>query len=114
MVFELTNENYAEQIENKKGYSFIDFKAKWCTPCKLQKPVIELLSVKFDKKVTFYTCDIDEEPELVNKMNIFSVPTMLLVKDGEVIAKIIGYKPVSVLEDILSSRIKKDSVHAIA
>ncbi len=114
MVYELKTKDYDETIGRAKGYALVDFKAKWCTPCKLQKPVLELLSVKHEGRIAFFTCDIDEEIQLVNRFSIFSVPTMLLFKDGQVVSKIIGYKSVAVLEDIIMKQIQRDNIPAMA
>lgn len=114
MVKELKTEEYDEQIGQKIGFSIVEFTARWCTPCKLQKPVLELLSVKYENELVFYTCDIDEEYQLVNRFNIFSVPTMLFIKNGKVISKVIGYKSVSVLEDIIKRQLKPTDIPAMA
>lgn len=114
MLNELKTNEYDEQIGQKTGLSIVEFKARWCTPCKLQKPVLELLSVKYENQVDFYTCDIDEEHQLVNRFNIFSVPTMLFIQNGKVVSRVIGYKSVSVLEDIIKRMLKPVDVPAMA
>ena len=103
MVKELKTEEYDKEIANKSGLSIVEFKARWCTPCKLQKPVLELLAVKYEDQLEVFTCDIDEEHQLVNRFNIFSVPTMLFFQNGRLVSRVIGYKSLSILENVIKN-----------
>lgn len=68
------------------------FTAMWCAPCRMVAPVLNQLSEELPD-VKFETVDIDENPDLVNEYGIRTVPTVLIIKDGEVKETIIGANP---------------------
>lgn len=68
----------------------LDFWADWCHPCKIMAPVISELEVELKDKVIFEKIDVDENPKLAQKYNIFSIPTYVVVKNGQELERIIG------------------------
>ena len=68
----------------------IDFSATWCGPCKKIGPIIEELAGEYDGKVNIYKCDVDDNDELTSKFGIRNVPTVLFIKNGEVVDKHVG------------------------
>jgi thioredoxin 1 len=69
---------------------FVDFWAEWCGPCRMVGPVVEELSADFDGKVKFVKVNVDEANELASKYNVFSIPTLLILNKGEIIAQQVG------------------------
>ena len=69
---------------------FVDFWAEWCGPCRMVGPVVEELSGDFDGKVKFVKVNVDEANELASKYNVFSIPTLLILNKGEIIAQQVG------------------------
>ncbi len=69
---------------------FVDFWAEWCGPCRMVSPVVEELSSDYDGKVKFVKVNVDEVGELASKYNVFSIPTLVLLKKGEVISQQVG------------------------
>ena len=67
----------------------VDFFATWCGPCKMLTPAVERAAGQHPE-VHFYKVDIDEEPDLANRFQIMSVPTLLFIKRGQVISKTVG------------------------
>jgi thioredoxin 1 len=67
----------------------VDFFATWCGPCKMLAPAVERAAGQHPE-VHFYKVDIDEEPDLANRFQIMSVPTLLFIKRGQVISKTVG------------------------
>lgn len=65
---------------------FIDFGAEWCGPCKTMLPLIEAIQSDFPS-VKFLSCDIDKCPDIAHAFGITSVPTLMLFKDGKLIAR---------------------------
>ncbi len=88
MAFELTDQNFEDRV--KTGVTVIDFWAEWCGPCRMIAPIIEELSVEYKDKALIGKLNVDENPEVSMKYGIRSIPTILILKDGEVAAKHVG------------------------
>ena len=69
---------------------FVDFWAEWCGPCRMVGPVVEELSADFDGKVKFVKVNVDEANDLASKYNVFSIPTLMILNKGEVVAQQVG------------------------
>lgn len=67
----------------------MDFYAEWCGPCKMTAPIIEQLAVE-QKDVTFYKVDVDQNSELASQYSVFSIPTFVIFKDGQIAAQFSG------------------------
>lgn len=76
-----------EDIQSLKGIHLIDFYADWCGPCKMLGKVLETL-----EDIDIIKINVDEEEELAKKYKIMSIPNMLLVKDGEIVKQMIGFR----------------------
>lgn len=96
MANEFKENQVKEFIEtvDVEGAVLVDFYATWCGPCKMLKPIIEELDKEESMKdVEIHLIDIDEAKELSKELNITSVPTLVLFKDGEIISSRSGYAP---------------------
>jgi|TARA_Y100000294_G_scaffold163973_1_gene170343 thioredoxin 1 len=69
---------------------FVDFWAEWCGPCRMVGPVVEELSSDYDGKIKFVKVNVDEANELASKYNVFSIPTLMIFNNGQVIAQQVG------------------------
>lgn len=69
---------------------FVDFWAEWCGPCRMVGPVVEELANDYDGKVKFVKVNVDEANELASKYNVFSIPTLVIIKNGEVVSQQVG------------------------
>ena len=85
---ELTNENYDETV--KEGVALVDFWAPWCGPCRMLSPTIDQIAEDFDGKAKICKVNSDEQQDLTVKNGIRSVPTILFMKNGEVVDQMIG------------------------
>ena len=85
---ELTNENF--EATTKEGVALVDFWAPWCGPCRMIAPVIEELAEDFDGKAAICKINTDEQQELASKFAVRSIPTILIMKDGEVVETMVG------------------------
>ena len=90
MAFQLTDANYKENVLDKKGIAVVDFWAEWCGPCRMIGPVIEELATEYDGKALVAKVDVDENAELSQQYGVRSIPTILILKDGEVVDKHVG------------------------
>lgn len=97
MAVQFTDSNFNETAL-KGGVSVVDFWAEWCGPCRLIGPIIEDLAVAYDGKATIGKVNVDENPEISMKYNIRSIPTVLIIKDGEIVDKQVGVTTKAALE----------------
>ncbi len=88
LVKELTNENFMAVTD--KGVSLVDFWAPWCGPCRMIAPVIDELSNDFEMRANICKVNTDDNQDIIKKYNVKSIPTILIMKDGEVIETIVG------------------------
>lgn len=105
MAFELTDTNFQDEVLDKGGLTLIDFWAEWCGPCKMIGPIIEDLSHDYEGKALIGKVNVDDNPELSIKFGIRSIPTILFVKDGEIVDKVVGATGKQVLVDKLNQHL---------
>ena len=85
------NDSNYEEIANQGLPIVLDFWATWCGPCKMISPIIEELSTEYEGKVIVGKVNIEDEAEdLIAEFGIRNVPTVLFIKDGEVVDKVLG------------------------
>lgn len=89
MALELTDANFKEEVLDYKGITVVDFWAVWCGPCKMIGPIIEEIGEKYEG-VKVGKLDVDNNPETAIEYGIRSIPTVLFLKDGEIIEKHVG------------------------
>ena len=88
----LTNQNFNEEVLNSDKPVLIDFWASWCGPCRMIAPAIEeIAEERTDIKVG--KVNVDDEPELATQFGIMSIPTLVVMKDGEIVNKLVGVRP---------------------
>ncbi len=103
MALELTDNNFAGTVLESDKVSIVDFWAEWCGPCKAIGPIIEELATEYDGKAVIGKVNVDHNPEISAKYGIRNIPTLLFIKNGEVVDKQVGAVPKSVLEEKLKS-----------
>ena len=98
---ELTPANFEEVT--KEGVSMVDFWAPWCGPCRMIAPVIEELAADFEGKANICKVNTDEEQDLAVKYGIRSIPTILFMKNGEVVDQMVGASSKQAFADKINS-----------
>ena len=88
-VTHLDKNNFETEVLKNKGVVFVDFYATWCGPCKMTGPIIEQLAEEV-KNVKFVKVDVDQNQELASQYQVFSIPTFLIFKDGQVVNQLVG------------------------
>ena len=89
MAKALNYENFENGVST--GVVLVDFWASWCGPCKMLAPTIDELSSEYEGRASVCKVDVDECPDLATRFGIFSIPTVLIFKDGEKKEQIVGY-----------------------
>ena len=92
MVKKINSQEFANEAM-KAPAAVVDFNATWCGPCRMLAPILEDISDKYDGKVSFYSVDVDESPELAIQYRVNSVPCLVLLKDGQFTDQSIGFRP---------------------
>ena len=97
-VVHITKDNFDSIVNQNEKPILIDFWAPWCGPCKMVGPIIEEIADERDD-IVVGKVNVDEEMELAKQFRIVSIPTIIVMKNGEKAVTSIGYKP---KEDILA------------
>ena len=92
MVKKINAEGFRNEAA-KSAAAVVDFSATWCGPCRMMAPVLDDLSEKMGGKAEFFNVDVDEVPELATMFGISSIPCLVLLKNGEVASRSIGFRP---------------------
>ena len=99
----ITDDNFETEVMKSDKPVIIDFWAVWCGPCKMIAPVIEDLARQFDGKIKIGKLDVDSNQETAVKYGVRSIPTILFLKNGEVVETVVGAVPKSVLVDKINA-----------
>ena len=102
--FHVTDANFEETITKNKVV-FIDFWANWCGPCRALAPTITELAGEYAGKVLIGKLDVDENPAMAEKFQVFSIPTMIVFKDGKEAARLVGLCPKNKIDSTLKEHI---------
>lgn len=105
MLVELKTAEFENLVNVEGKVSIIDFWAPWCGYCVRMMPVFEKLAEDLQDKVQFVKVNTDEEPALAQKFNIEVLPTFVIVKDGQVLDRKIGYVPEAELRQAIEAHI---------
>lgn len=89
MALEITDATINDVLESGKPV-VIDFWAEWCGPCRMVGPIVEELANEYEGKVVIGKVDVDNNDEVTSKYGIRNIPTILFIKDGEIVDKQVG------------------------
>ena len=92
MEVTITNENF-ESLKNGEQPLVVDFWATWCGPCRMVGPVISELAQEYDGRIVVGKCDVEENDELAMEFGIRNIPTILFIKGGQIVDKMVGAQP---------------------
>jgi len=95
---EVTDANFATEIEEAKGLAIVDFWAAWCGPCRVVAPVIDELAREYAGKVKVAKLDVDSNQRTTVRFNVRSIPSILFFRDGKHVDTVIGAVPKPHLE----------------
>jgi thioredoxin 1 len=100
--FEVTDETFESEVLESEDPTLIDFWASWCAPCRMVAPVVEKIAEDYEDKLRVGKMDVDANRKTPMRFGISGIPTLLLFKDGDVVARIVGFRPKeAMVEEIL-------------
>ena len=101
-TIKITRDNFEQEVLKSNKTVLLDFWAAWCGPCKMISPIVdEIAGEVTDTKVG--KINIDEQPELASAFGIMSIPTLVAIKDGKVVNKMVGVRPKASILQMLAS-----------
>ncbi|MBS4194909.1 thioredoxin [Lederbergia citri] len=98
-----TDENFS--AETSEGVVLVDFWAPWCGPCKMIAPVLEELDAELGEKLKIVKVDVDDNQETAGKYGIMSIPTLIVLKNGELVDKTVGFQPKEALAELVNKHL---------
>lgn len=93
MAVEFTDANFEELALKSDKPVVVDFWAEWCGPCRMVSPIISELASDYDGKAVIGKLNVDQNPEISMKYGIRSIPTVVFIKNGEIVDKLVGAAP---------------------
>ena len=98
-VFNVNNENF-DSVKNSEKTVLIDFYADWCGPCRMVSPIVDQIAQE-NPQYLIAKVNVDDQPELAKAFGVVSIPTLIVMKNGEVVDKAIGAKPKAQILEML-------------
>ena len=96
-MLKVNNQNFEEVVLKSEKLVVVDFFATWCGPCQMLSPVLEELSKEITE-ATIVKVDVDEAPELAEKDGVYSIPNVVIIKDGKEVDRFVGFSSKETVE----------------
>ena len=105
-VLKISGNDFKKEVLEYNGVSLVDFYADWCGPCRIMSPIINQLASE-EKKIKFVKVNVDENPDLASNYQVFSIPTLIVFKNGQVVGQLVGVVSKENLKQELSKHLNQ-------
>ena len=102
---QVTDANFASEVEQQKGLVVVDFWATWCGPCRMVAPIMEQIAGQYAGKVKVTKLDVDANQKTAMRFNVRSIPSILFFKDGAHVDTLVGAYPKPVFDEKITRHI---------
>ena len=93
MALAFNDSNFQDEVLNSELPVLVDFYADWCGPCKMMSPVVDELSREYEGRLKVGKVNVDENTIVAQQYRVMSIPTILLIKNGQVVDQVVGAVP---------------------
>ncbi len=100
-LFEVNEDNFEDVVLKSDKTVLIDFYADWCGPCKMMSPIIDEIAEEMSDTIKVGKIDIDANPGLAEQYDIFSIPTIMIIKSGKVSNRFVGVTSKDIIKNAL-------------
>lgn len=101
-LMKVTDSTFQSDVLEASEPTLVDFWAEWCGPCRMVAPVVEEIAAEYGDKIQVAKMDVDDNRETPAAYGIQGIPTLILFKDGEEAARIVGFRPKeAMMEELL-------------
>lgn len=105
MAFKFTDNNFQREALESDIPVLVDFYADWCGPCKMMAPVVEELANEYEGKFKIGKLNVDDNPETAQKYRVMSIPTMIILKNGQPVETVVGAVPKKSLQEKIEANL---------
>ncbi|MBP7056384.1 MAG: thioredoxin [Candidatus Omnitrophica bacterium] len=102
-MLEITQDNFEKEVLQSREPVLVDFWAPWCMPCKIIAPSVEKLAEELKGKVKVAKSNVDDSPEIATNLSVLNIPTLVIFKSGQEVARIIGVNSKEAIEAKINS-----------
>jgi thioredoxin 1 len=100
-----TDSNFDSDVMGAQGVALIDFWAEWCGPCRQLGPTIDAIADEYQGKLKVFKMDVDHNPSTPTRFHVRGIPTLLIIKNGQVVDQLVGNQPKSVIISALQKHL---------